>query len=70
MQSVPVRHVAHTTSYNEAEFIEKWQRLSPWYRGRFMRFLIRLRNEDPKVFRLIKLRDEGFISTEEMFRRM
>lgn len=41
-----------------------------WAKDRFLRYAIRLTNNDPKLSRLIELRDKGFISNQEFWRRM
>lgn len=41
-----------------------------WMKDKFLRYLIRLVNNDPKLPHLIELRDKGFISNQEFWRRM
>lgn len=41
-----------------------------WVKDKVLRYMIRFVNNDPKVHRLIDLRDKGFISHEEFMRRM
>lgn len=49
---------------------EKMKAMTPWMQTQFLRFVLRLRNNDPKLQRQIELRDKGFISHEEFWRRM
>ena len=41
-----------------------------WVKDKVVRYMIRAVNNDPKLQRLIELRDKGYISPEEFLRQM
>lgn len=41
-----------------------------WFKRKILRYMIRFVNKDPKLQRLIELRDKGYISIHEFLRLM
>lgn len=54
----------------EAALMSNMASMNKWQRNKMLRCVIRQLNNDKKVQRLIKLRDEGFISVYEFLRQM
>ena len=54
----------------EEALIINMQTMNDWQKNKYLRFGIRLLNNDKKVWRLIKLRDEGFISHHQFLSEM
>jgi hypothetical protein len=58
------------TKDEQIQFADNLLKLSPWERGQFLRFLIRLRNDDPKARRLAELADRGQITRRQLLEAM
>lgn len=54
----------------EEALIINMQTMNDWQKNKYLRFCIRLLNNDKKVWRLIKLLDEGFISNHQFLSEM
>lgn len=52
------------------DFCKKLETAPEWVKDKAVRYAIRVVNKDPKLQRLIELRDKGFISNQEFWRRM
>ena len=50
--------------------IAKMRTMTDWQKNKMVRLSLRLLNNDKKVWRLIKLRDEGFISNHQFLSEM
>ena len=54
----------------EEAVIKSMQTMTEWQKNKMVRLSLRLLNNDKKVWRLIKLRDEGFISYHQFLSEM
>lgn len=50
--------------------ISAMKKMTDWERGKFVRMVLRIKNQDPKVNRLLDLVDRGQIGRTEFFRLM
>lgn len=58
------------TEDEQIQFAENLLKLSPWERGQFLRFLIRLQNDDTKARRLAEMADRGQITRRQSLEAM
>ncbi|MDP1707633.1 MAG: SHOCT domain-containing protein [Gammaproteobacteria bacterium] len=69
-QPAASKGVYFTTDPKMIRLCRQLEAAPEWIKDKAVRYAIRVANKDPKLQRLIELRDKGFISPEEFWRRM